>query len=210
MLLSKPVPNSGARGPGELVLRPLPHGRAEALGEGLLGNMALPLGVQGSCSGSVAPLSFTVSAWPGEQLLPAQWPLLEGLPATTLTFSWSRMRPRRGLETDHWFRQSSKTMVFMRTDIIWKTEAHEVTDASAQRPTSPRALMARSLPLNPEALSLDARDPGGSPARLPFCLSFHQRDQVMEETSEREGGVGHPPRDLGGEFPAGLVKNIFY
>lgn len=47
------------------------------------------------------------------------------------------MSPRRGLETDHWFRQSSKTMVFMRTDIIWKREAHEDTGASALRPPTP-------------------------------------------------------------------------
>lgn len=38
MLLSKPAPSAWElRGPEQLVSRPLPHGRPEAIGEGLLG-----------------------------------------------------------------------------------------------------------------------------------------------------------------------------
>lgn len=58
--------------------------------------------------------------------------------AATHTFSLSRMSPSRGLDTDHWFRQSSKTMVFMRTDIIWKIQRKVHGSPWLRAPMQPR------------------------------------------------------------------------
>lgn len=117
--------------------------------------------------------------------------LLQGPPCNTLTFSWSRMSPRRGLETDHWFRQSSKTMVFMRTDIIWKTEAHEDTGASAQRPSNPRSLMDCSclstLMCFPSMPGLQEKA-----QRTSLSVSHFTRGQVIEGNTSERGRDGTP------------------